>query len=178
MKTSDLGSSPVSAGAADYTLYRAILRGQHYIFNSGFLGRLAEAGGGGWRTSLRSRSSSSSSSCRTKTWRCLRSSSSSEWWTFQLFRRDRYPQCLLPRSKCSSWRSLTCPLLCNDKCRSEIGCRKLWRLRSCSTSTISSPSLLKTSYWRFRRREEGFSVVDAIFRAPPGCPRVERQGVV
>ena len=36
---------------------------------------------------------------------------------FQLWRRDKYPQCMFYSSRCSSWtRFLTCPLWCFDKC--------------------------------------------------------------
>ena len=35
---------------------------------------------------------------------------------FQLWRRDKYPQCMLHSSRCSSWtRFLTCPLWCFDR---------------------------------------------------------------
>ena len=35
--------------------------------------------------------------------------------TFQLCRRDRYPQCCPSCSRCSSWRLSTCPLFHNDR---------------------------------------------------------------
>ena len=52
---------------------------------------------------------------------------SSECWTFQLRRRDRYPQC-----KLCSWMAVTRLLLCDDRCwRWSRQCGKLWRFRSC-----------------------------------------------
>ena len=53
---------------------------------------------------------------------------------FQLWRRDKYPQCMLYSSRCNSWtRFLTCPGCCFDKCLLRW-CRKLWSFRSCSSS--------------------------------------------
>ena len=53
---------------------------------------------------------------------------------FQLWRRDKYPQCMLHSSRCSSWtRFLACPVCCFDKCLVRW-CRKLWSSRSCSPS--------------------------------------------
>ena len=55
---------------------------------------------------------------------------------FQLWRRDKYPQCMLYSSRCSSWtRFLTCPLWCFDRCCVRW-CRKLWFSRSCSPSLV------------------------------------------
>ena len=53
---------------------------------------------------------------------------------FQLWRRDKYPQCMLYSSRCNSWtRFLTCPVCCFDKCLVRW-CRKLWSFCSCSSS--------------------------------------------
>ena len=53
---------------------------------------------------------------------------------FQLWRRDKYPQCMLYSSRCSSWtRFLTSPVCCFDRCLVRW-CRKLWFSRSCSPS--------------------------------------------
>ena len=53
----------------------------------------------------------------TRTWRCPRSSSSTEWWTFPLCSSDVYPQCKLCRrparshSCSSSWTRLMTPVV-------------------------------------------------------------------
>ena len=53
---------------------------------------------------------------------------------FQLWRRDKYPQCMLYSSRCRSWtRFLACPVCCFDKCLVRW-CRKLWSFRNCSSS--------------------------------------------
>ena len=65
-------------------------------------------------------------------------------WVFQLWRRDKFPQCMLYSSRCSSWtRFLTCPLWCFDRCLVRR-CRKLWFSRSCSPSlAVDFPFVLQ-----------------------------------
>ena len=74
---------------AGYSLYRQ--EPQQWV-----LGQAAEAGGGGWRTSLLKQLVSQQSKVAREIGGASDSSSSSEWCTFQLFCRDRYPQRMLP----------------------------------------------------------------------------------
>ena len=174
------------------------------------------SGVGGWvplgcgRPCDHQRQGSSCPLC-SRRWRCPRSSSSTEWWTFQLCSSDVYPQCHcaedreIPQlqflDKVYDTRCCTTTAAWSDRaenCGSSAVAVTRWTMsllcRSSSSSLrkwhrfSSSPELWTSSCtedgFRSQQRRARFqqcgdewflSAFVAIFRAPPGCPGVERQ---